>query len=124
MLSKKEDIKWKDEILSINEPITKETDKEIDILVYEKESFFQKNKIKIIISLSILCVIIIIAIILIIVLTKKSDSDSEETENHLDSTTISQYPMDSKKITQELTTTERVTKICEQVILFLMMMRI
>jgi hypothetical protein len=125
LLSKKEDIKGKDEILSINEPIIKETDKEIDIIVYEKESFFQKNKIKIIISLSILCVIIIIAIILIIVLTKKSDSDSdsEETENHLDSTTISQYPMDSKEITQELTT-ERVTKICEQVILFLMMMRI
>ena len=114
LLSKKEDIKGKDEILSINEPITKETDKEIDIIVYEKESFFQKNKIKIIISLSILCLIIIIAIILIIVLTKKSDSDSdsEETENHLDSTTISQYPMDSKEITQELTT-ERVTKICE-----------
>ena len=80
LFSKKEEIKAKDEILSINKAIIKENDKEIDIIVYEKESFFQKNKIKIIISLSILCVIIIIAIILIIVLTKKSSSDSEETE--------------------------------------------
>ena len=113
LLSKKEDIKGRDEILSINETIKKENDKEIDIIVYEKESFFQKNKIKIIIALSILCAIIIIAIILIIVLTKKSDSDSEESENPFDSTTISQYPIDTKEITQELTT-KKVTKICEQ----------
>ena len=113
LLSKKEEIKGRDEILSINETIKKENDKEIDIIVYEKESFFQKNKIKIIIALSILCAIIIIAIILIIVLTKKSDSDSEESENPFDSTTISQYPIDTKEITQELTT-KKVTKICEQ----------
>ena len=113
LLSKKEDIKGRDEILSINETIKKENDKEIDIIVYEKESFFQKNKIKIIIALSILCAIIIIAIILIIVLTKKSDSDSEESENPFDSTTNSQYPIDTKEITQELTT-KKVTKICEQ----------
>ena len=112
LLSKKEDLKAKDGILSINEPITKENNKEIDIIVYEKESFFQKNKIKIIIVLSILCTIIIIAIILIVVLTRKSDSGSGESENPFETITVSQNTIDTKGITQEFTT-KRVTKICE-----------
>ena len=110
LLHKNKEINENNEILSVNEPINKKNNyKEIEIKVYEKESFFQKNMIKIIIIALIILCVIIIAIILIVVLKKKPDS--KDFDNSTDTTELTQKP--SVKITQEPTTKD-TKKICEQ----------
>ena len=113
LFSKNEDTNIKNEILSVNEPIIKEkSNREIDIIVSEKDSFCQNNKTKIIIALLILCIIIIAVIIIVVSITK----ESKKHEDPFDSTRIISTQFNSIRITNYLESTEIIQELTKEIL--------